>query len=127
MEIQMPNEFVMPVNGSHMLRVMIQMHEWEGHHLPEMQTITGRELYFRIAEEVLNDPQSPQRLKLLQVRSTERAIRQRMRRFKEMGLIDVLNNTTDKRTKRVVPTEIFFLNLNQYLEQLKKLCNGRCY
>jgi hypothetical protein len=125
MEIQMTNKFLMPVNDSNMLRVMIQMHDWEGRHLPEMQTITGRELYFRVAEGVLKDPHSPQLLKLLHVRSTERAIRQRLRRFEEIGLIDVLNNTSDKRTKRIMPTGIFLMSLNQHLDQFKKLSSSR--
>lgn len=120
----MPNKFVMPVSDSNLLRVMTQMHDWEGRYMPELQTVTGRDLYFRIAKGVLNDPQSPQLLKLFQVKSTERAMRQRMRQFEEMGLIDVSSNTSDKRTKRVVPTDIFLLNLNQHLDQLKKLCNG---
>jgi hypothetical protein len=124
-EFQMLNKFFMPFSNSNLLRVMIQMHDWELRHLPELQTVTGRELYFRISEEYLKDPQSPQLLKLLQVRSTERAIRQRVRQFEEMGLIDVSNNTKDKRTKRVVPTEFFLLRLNQHLDQLKKLCDGR--
>lgn len=121
----MPNEFVMPVNDSNLLRVMIQMHDWEVRHQPELQTVTGRELYFRIAEGALSDPQSPQLLKLFQVSSTERALRERIIKFEGMGLIEVSNNTSDKRTKRVVPTEIFLFNLNQYLDQFKKLCNGR--
>lgn len=121
----MPNEFEMSVNESNLLRVLVQMNDWESRHRQELQTLTGRELYFRIAEGCLKDPQSPQLLKLYQGKLTDRAIRQRMREFEEMGLIDVSTNTADKRTKRVVPTETFMRNLSQHLYQLKKLCVGR--
>lgn len=68
---------------------MIQLHDWEGRQRQELQTLTGGELYFRIAEVCLNDSQLPQQHKLFQGRSTERAIRQRMREFEDMGLNDV--------------------------------------
>jgi hypothetical protein len=121
----MPNEFQTSVNETNLLRVLVQMNDWESRHRQELQTLTGRELYFRIAQGCLSDPQSPQLLKLFQVRSTDRAMRQRMREFEELGLIDVSNNTTDKRTKRVMPTKIFMLNLNQHLDQLKQLCHSQ--
>lgn len=121
----MPNEFQKSVNEPNLLRVMIQMHDWEGRQRQELQTLTGRELYFRIAEVCLNDSQLPQQLKLFQSRSTERAIRQRMREFEDMGLIDVSNNTSDQRTKRIVPTEKFLQHLNQHLYLLKFFCSRR--
>ena len=115
----------MPINDANLLWMMIQMHDWEARHLPELQTRTGRELYFRIAEEYLKDPKSPQLLKLLQGRSTDRAIRQRMRQFEKMGLIEVSKNAEDKRTRRVVPTEFFLQRLNQHLNQWEKLSKNR--
>lgn len=120
----MPNEFENSVNEPILLRVMIQMHDWENRQLQELQTLTGRELYFRIAEVCLNDSQPPQ-LKLFHGRSTERAMRQRMREFEELGLIDVLNNMSDQRTKYLVPTEKFLEHLNQHLDLLRLFCDRR--
>jgi hypothetical protein len=119
------NEFEKSVNEPNLLRVMIQMHDWEVNQREELQTLTGRDLYFRIAEVCLNDLQSTQQLKLFQGRSTERALRQRMREFEEVGLIHVSNNTSDQRTKCVVPTEKFLQHLNQHLDRLKFLCDRR--
>jgi hypothetical protein len=120
-----PNEFENSVNEPNLLRVMIQMHDWENRQLQELQTLTGRELYFRIAEVCLNDSQLPQQLKLFHGRSTERAIRQRMREFEELGLIDVSHNMSDQRTKCVVPTEKFLQHLNQHLDLLRFFCDRR--
>jgi hypothetical protein len=121
----MPNEFENSVNEPNLLRVMIQMHDWEDRQRQELQTLTGRELYFRIAEVCLNDSQLPQQLKLFHGRSTERAIRQRMREFEELGLIDVSNNMSDQRTKCVVPTAKFLQHLNQHLDLLRFFCDRR--
>ena len=119
----MLNEFENSVNEPNLLRVMIQMHDWENRQLQELQTLTGRELYFRIAEVCLNDSQLPQQLKLFHGRSTERAIRQRMREFEELGLIDVSNNMSDQRTKCLVPTAKFLQHLNQHLDLLRFFCD----
>ena len=121
----MPNEFENSVNEPNLLRVMIQMHDWENRQRQELQTLTGRELYFRIAEVCLNDSQLPQQLKLFHGRSTERAIRQRMREFEELGLIEVSNNMSDQRTKCIVPTEKFLQHLNQHLDLLRIFCDRR--
>jgi hypothetical protein len=120
-----PNEFEKSVNEPSLLRVIIQMHDWERRQRQELQTVTGRELYFRIAEVCLNDSYLPQQLKLFHGSSTERAIRLRMREFEKMGLIDVSNNVSDQRTKCVIPTEKFLRQLNQYLDLLKLLCDRR--
>jgi hypothetical protein len=120
-----PNEFKNSVNDPNLLRVMIQIHDWENRQRQELQTLTGRELYFRIAEVCLNDSQLPQQLKLFHGRSTERAMRQRMRGFKELGLINVSKNMSDQRTKCIVPTEKFLQHLNQHIDLLRFFCNRR--
>ena len=121
----MPNEFEKSVNEPNLLRVMIQMHDWENRQRQELQTLTGRELYYRIAEVCLNDSQLPQQIKLFHSGSTERAIRLRMREFEELGLIDVSNNMSDQRTKCIVPTEKFLQHLNQHLDLLRIFCDRR--
>lgn len=73
-----------------------------------MQTISGRDLYFLIAATLLTDADGkPQSLKLLSGRITDRATRNRMREFQELGLVEVIDNEDDARTKRVVATEKF--------------------
>jgi hypothetical protein len=101
---------------------MLQIREWEDGQLPELQTISGRNLYFRIAASYLNDPDMPQHLKLLQGGVTERATRQRLREFEEQGLIEILCNESDQRTKRAKPTEKFLMHLNQHMDLFKHMC-----
>lgn len=117
----MTSPFELQVHESTLLRVMIQMREWEDCQLPALKTISGRYLYFRIAACYLQGSQPLQHLKVLQGGVTERAMRQRMREFEAMGLIQMEDNESDQRTKRVIPTEIFLLHLKQHLEFLKHI------
>ena len=113
--------FELQVYESTLLRVMIQIREWEDSQLPELQTISGRYLYFRIAACYLQGVHSSQHLKVFQGGVTERAMRQRMREFEAMDLIQMEDNESDQRTKRVIPTEKFLLHLNQHLEFLRRI------
>jgi DNA-binding MarR family transcriptional regulator len=54
---------------------------------------------------------------------TERATRLKLREFEEQGLINVLNNTEDHRTKRVIPTAKFLKILNAHLSLIKQICD----
>ncbi len=118
--------FELQVHEPTLLRVMIQIREWEDGQLPALQTISGRYLYFRIAASHLQGSQASQHLKVLQGGVTERAMRQRMREFEAMGLIQIEDNESDQRTKRVIPTEKFLQHLNQHLEFLKQIL-GQTY
>jgi DNA-binding MarR family transcriptional regulator len=47
----------------------------------------------------------------------------RLREFEEQGLIEVLSNASDHRTKRVMPTAKFLQLLNAHLTHLKQMCD----
>jgi len=105
-----------------LLRVMLQIHQWEVGQQGELKTLSGRDLYLRLAAGLLEDDCKPQSLKFLQGQMTERATRQRIREFQAHGLIEVEASQPDQRTKRAVPTEKFVSRLNQHLDFLMHLC-----
>ncbi len=112
------------VNDRDLLRILIAVNQWEDAQYRELQTISGRDLYFKIAGTLLTDAAGkPQPLKLLNGRITDRATRTRIREFQELGLIEVVDNEDDYRTKRVVPTDKFVARLNHHLRLLKQLCD----
>ncbi len=119
----MPNQFEQEVHELKLLRVMVQIREWEDRQLPELHTISGRNLYFRVAASCLNDSWQTQHLKSYLGVVSERSTRQRMREFEEMGLIHLVDNADDQRSKRAVPTAKFLKRLNQHLDLLKSMCN----
>jgi hypothetical protein len=66
-----------------------------------------------------------QPLKLLSGRITDRATRSRIREFEALGLVDVMENEVDARTRRVIPTGEFIRRLNQHLHMFKRFCDVR--
>lgn len=119
----MRNGFQTMVHQPNLLKVMIQIREWENVSCHELQTLSGRDLYFRIAARYLEGLDSPQQLKLLHGQLTERTTRLRMREFETQGLIHVARNDADQRTRQAIPTEKFLQNLNMHLNQMKTLCD----
>lgn len=114
------------VSDPNLLQILIDINLWEVHQGRELQTISGRDLYFLIAATLLTDADGKlQSLKLLNGRMTDRATRNRIREFQELGLVDVVDNEDDARTKRVVPTEKFIRRLNHHLHLFKQLCGVR--
>lgn len=111
------------VRHPELLRVLLQIHQWECNQLEELGTISGRDLYLRLAAGLLEDDQTPQTLKLLQGPMTERATRQRIKDFEANGLLDVIQpSSSDLRTKRAVPTTKFVHRLNSHLALLMQIC-----
>ena len=45
--------------------------------------------------------------------------------FQQLGLVDVVDNDDDARTRRLVPTDKFIKRLNHHLYLFKKLCHNR--
>ena len=114
------------VSDPNLLRILIEINQWEDSQGRELQTVSGRDLYFRIAATLLDDSAGKkQPLKQLSGRITDRATRNRIREFQELGLIDVVDNEDDARTKRVVPTEKFIRRLNHHLHLFKRLFDVR--
>jgi len=122
--VQSPKEQV--INDPNLLHILIEINQWEDGQQCELQTISGRDLYFRIAASMLSDSKGKQQpLKLLSGRITDRATRNRIREFQKLGLVEVLDNDHDARTKRVVPTEKFIRRLNHHLHLFKQLCHSK--
>jgi hypothetical protein len=108
-----------------LLSVLIEINQWENCERPELQTVSGRDLYFRVAAGLLSDPEEKQNLKLLSGRITDRATRSRMRDFEALGLIRVVENNDDGRTRRAVPTSELIARLNQHADLFHQLCSNK--
>jgi hypothetical protein len=114
------------VSDPNLLQILIEINQWENSQGREFQTVSGRDLYFKIAATLLDESVGKKRpLKLLSGRITDRATRSRIREFQELGLVEVVDNEDDARTKRVVPTDKFIRRLNHHLHLFKQLCDVR--
>jgi hypothetical protein len=106
------------------LRLLIAVNRWENSDENTFRTASARELFYLVAESLLDEARAPkyQTLKYLTGRFTDRAMRQRVREFEELGLISTIPNPLDFRTKQLLPTSEFFLQLNQHLKSQWQVC-----
>lgn len=104
-----------------LLRILIEINNAEGAQRRELQTMSGRDLYFRIAASLLPESMGKQQsLKLLTGHMTDRATRNRIREFEELGLIKLVVNAGDARTKRVVISNELVRRINFHTEILRR-------
>lgn len=111
------------LNEFALLATMIRVREWEEVNLPELKTLSGRNLYFRIAKYLVAPPAEATRLKLLSGNVSDRATRARIREFEKLGFIHLSENQTDHRSRNLNPTTKYLEKVNLHLWAVKKICS----
>lgn len=106
------------------LRLLIALNHWEGSDQNDFQTVSSRELFYLMAESLLDKGQTLkyQTLKFLNGRLTERAMRQRVREFEVLGLITTRSNPADIRRKKLMATDKFIALLNKNVMLQRQIC-----
>jgi DNA-binding MarR family transcriptional regulator len=103
---------------------LAELHEWELDHAPLLSTLTGRHLYYRIAQRAVGDRALLSRaLKDLMGGSgyTEKALRTRMREMERAHLIESVSGQEDGRSKYLMPTEKFYESIYLHADQVRKI------
>lgn len=101
-----------------------KLHEWEIEHAPMLSTLTGRHLYYRIAQRAVGDRQLLSRaLKDLMGGAgyTEKALRTRMRDMEREGYIESVSGEEDARSKYLMPTEKFYEQIYTHADQVRRI------
>jgi len=102
---------------------LAELHQWELENLPLLSTLTGRHLYYRVANETFHPEEAlTKALKDLfgGAHFTEKALRSRMREMERDGLLETIIRKSDARSKQLVPTEKFHALLQTHAEQVKR-------
>ena len=102
---------------------LAELHQWELENLPLLSTLTGRHLYYRMAEETFHPEEAlTKALKDLfgGAHFTEKALRSRMREMERDGLIETITRQSDARSKQLIPTTKFHQLLEAHAEQVKR-------
>ena len=103
---------------------MAELHQWELDHHPLLETLTGRHLYYRLAQEAAKgECEFSRALKDVfgGMHFTEKALRTRMRQMEREGLVQAIPRLDDGRSKQLVPTDKFEFLLKQHAEQVKRI------
>lgn len=105
---------------------LAELHEWELEFCPLLETLTGRHLYFRIAQRAVGDRALLSKsLKDLIGDSgyTEKGLRNRIIEMEEKGYIVSVVAKDDGRSRCLMPTEKFYEAIYWHAEQVRRLFN----
>lgn len=105
---------------------LAELHEWEVNHAPLLGSLTGRHLYFRIAQRAVGDRSLLSKsLKNLTGGAgyTEKALRIRMREMEADGYIASICGEEDARSKYLMPTEKFYEAIYLHADQVRRILN----
>lgn len=103
---------------------LTELHEWESKHSPLLSSLTGRHLYYRIAQRAIGKRELLSRaLKDLTVGSiySDKALRTRMREMEIEGYIATVSCEDDARSKYLMPTEIFYESIYRHADQVRRI------
>jgi DNA-binding MarR family transcriptional regulator len=103
---------------------LAELHEWELDHAPMLSSLTGRHLYYRIAQRAVGDRTLLSRaLKDLMGGAgyTEKALRTRMREMEKAGLIEAVSGEEDGRSKYLMPTEKMYEAIYLHADQVRRI------
>ena len=119
----MDNPENLPPSSWGLVSSLAELHQWELENLPLLSTLTGRHLYYRMAEETFHPEEAlTKALKDLfgGAHFTEKALRSRMREMERDGLIENIVRQSDARSKQLIPTSKFHQLLEAHAEQVKR-------
>jgi hypothetical protein len=122
--VVMSNLSARAIHAPCFVRLLIALNRWENSDQNMLRTASARELFYSIAECLLDEAKTPQyqTLKFFNGRFTDRAMRLRVREFEALGLVTTIPNPADARTKKLIPTREFVSQLNQQVRLQRLVC-----
>ena len=103
---------------------LAELYEWELMHVPMLRSLTGRHLYYRIAQRAIGDRTLLSRaLKDLAGGQgyTDKALRTRMRELEDEGYIEAVSSEVDGRSKCLMPTEKFYETIYMHSSHVRRV------
>ncbi len=90
---------------------LADLHQWETENLACLSSVSGRHVYFGMARQAVGQQSlisSSLKDLYLAGNMTERALRLRIREMDSEGMLKSVSSESDKRSKYLVPTEMFY-------------------
>jgi hypothetical protein len=107
-----------------LLVAMAKLYDWEMANSPFMQSVTGRHLYFKIANRVIGEKTLLEKsMKDLYqgANLTEKAVRLRLRDFESQNYLRSVCNDQDARVRCLMPTESMYEAMYLHANTAKKI------
>jgi hypothetical protein len=106
------------------IKNLAELHQWELDHAPFLNTMSGRHLYFRIAQRAVGERALLSKaLKELYCGSnlSEKALRTRMREMERGGVVRSVSCKEDARSRYLMPTEKFYEAIYLHAQQARRI------
>lgn len=106
------------------IKNLAELHQWELDNSPFLNTMTGRHLYFRIAQRAVGERALLSKaLKELYSGSnlSDKALRTRVRELEMQGVITSVHNEGDARAKYLMPTEKFYEAIYLHAQEARRI------
>ena len=103
---------------------LAELNQWELNNSPFLTTMSGRHIYYRIAQRAVGEQSLLSRsMKELYCGSnlSEKALRTRVRELEEQGVITTVSSTSDTREKYLMPTEKFYEAIYHHARQARRI------
>ncbi len=105
---------------------LARLHEWEIKNLPILNSLTGRLLYYRIAQRAIKkDVSSSSNRTMKELISdsgfTERSLRSRLISMEEEGFVIPTKNMRDGRSRFPIPDEKMYAAMYLHASQAKRI------
>jgi hypothetical protein len=105
------------------IKNMAKLHQWESKNLPLLNSLTGRTLYYRIAQRALSGDGNSSTMKDITLDSdfTEKSLRNRLIIMNKEEFIKFSQNEVDGRSRFPVPMEKFYAAMYLHAGQIKRI------
>lgn len=103
---------------------LAELYQWELEHSPFLGTMTGRHLYFKIAQRSIGERALLSRsLKDLYsgAKLSEKALRTRMRELERDGVVESIASEGDGRARYLMPTEKFYEAIYRHAHEAQRI------
>ena len=116
-----------PQISTKLLQIICQLHEWESQNLDLATTQAGRYQYLNIAKQLQDNRSGPSAfLKGIYYNKdlSERALRYKIREFENDGLIEFEAHSSDKRSKKILPTPVLLNTLEEHAQEFSRMLSN---
>lgn len=104
---------------------LAELYQWEQDNFPALHSMTGRHLYYKIAERAIGDRSllsgSLKKDLYAGASLSEKALRLRMREMEKQGEIQTVQCLDDGRAKYLMPTEKLYEAIYLHAEQTRRI------
>lgn len=111
-----------------LVQILTDLHAWEATHIPLLKSVSGRQLYFSVAQQAVLMGRPPTVKEVVMAQHiTDRAMRTKLAEFIEANYLDLKPSDNDGRSKSLYPTEKYNSHLWMHVQEFRRIIDSHFY